>query len=180
MTIQLPERIQTERLTLREPRQADAAILFDTYTQDAEVSRYLVWRPHTRLSETESFIERCIQGWANGQCRPYMLTFHGAEHIPLGILEARVQSHTIELGYVLGRQYWGAGLMPEAIRALSELALALPACFRVQATCDVENRASARTLEKSGFVREGRLERHLIHPNHSPEPSPCFMYARCR
>lgn len=180
MTILLPDRIQTQRLILREPRQADAALIFDTYTQDAEVARYMVWRPHTMPGETEGFIERCRQGWSSGVSRPYVLAFHDSEHIPLGMLEARLQSHMIDIGYVLGRQYWGAGLMPEAIMALSELALALPDCFRIQATCDVENRASARTLEKSGFVREGRLERHMIHPNRSAEPSACFMYARCR
>jgi ribosomal-protein-alanine N-acetyltransferase len=180
MTIQLPDRIQTQRLILREPRQTDAALLFDTYTQDAEVARYMVWRPHTELSETEGFIARCMQGWASGISRPYVLAFHGSKHIPLGMLEARLQAHTIDIGYVLGRQHWGAGLMPEAIMALCELALALPDCFRIQATCDVENHASVRTLVKSGFVREGRLERHAVHPNRSAEPSACFMYARCR
>jgi [ribosomal protein S5]-alanine N-acetyltransferase len=177
MTIQLPDRIQTQRLILREPRHADAALLFDTYTQNAEVARYMVWRPHTELSQTEGFIERCMQGWASGLSRPYVLAFHDNEHIPVGMLEARLHSHMIDFGYVLGRQHWGAGLMPEAIKALSEVALAQPDCFRLQATCDVENRASARTLEKSGFVREGRLERYTILPNRSAEPLACFMYA---
>jgi [ribosomal protein S5]-alanine N-acetyltransferase len=180
MTIQLPDRIRTQRLILREPRNTDAPVLFDTYTQDAVVARYMVWRPHTQLSETAGFVERCMQGWASGQGRPYVLAFHDSEHLPLGMLEARLQPHTIDIGYVLGRQHWGAGLMPEAIMALSELALALPDCFRIQATCDVENLASARTLEKSGFVREGKLARYAIHPNRSAEPSACFMYARCR
>jgi [ribosomal protein S5]-alanine N-acetyltransferase len=49
-----------------------------------------------------------------------------------------------------------------------------------QATCDVENLASQRALEKSGFNREGRLERYNIHPNVAAEPRACFMYAKCR
>ena len=64
--------------------------------------------------------------------------------------------------------------------AFSSAALALPDCYRVQATCDTENHASARVLEKSGFVREGRLERHLILPNLGPEPRASLMFARCR
>ena len=70
--------------------------------------------------------------------------------------------------------------MPEAISRLSEIALALPDVFRMQAFCDVENRASQRALEKSGFLREGRHERFIIHPNMSSEPRPCFMYALCK
>jgi RimJ/RimL family protein N-acetyltransferase len=172
--------MRTQRLILREPRPADAAVIFATYAQDMEVARYMVWRPLKSVSETEGFIAHCIQGWASGRSRPYVLAFHDSEAAPIGMLEARVLPHGIDLGYVLGRRYWGSGLMPEAIRALSEAALALPECFRVQATCDAENHASARTLEKSGFVREGRLERHTIAPNLSPEPRACLMYARCR
>ena len=96
------------------------------------------------------------------------------------MLEARTLSHIVDIGYVLAYRHWGKGLMPEAIRALAQAALAVPTFFRVQATCDIENRASARTLEKSGFVQEARLERYTIHPNMGSEPRPCFMYARCR
>lgn len=39
---------------------------------------------------------------------------------------------------------------------------------------------AAVRVETSGFVREGRLERYSIHPNVSPEPRPCFMYALWR
>ena len=70
--------------------------------------------------------------------------------------------------------------MPEAIDALCNAALALPACFRIQATCDAENGASARTLEKSGFTCEGKLARHTVLPNLGDEPRASLIYARCR
>ena len=70
--------------------------------------------------------------------------------------------------------------MPEAIAALTELALSDEEVFRVQAFCDVENIPSQRALEKSGFSREGRHERFFIHPNVSLEPRPCYMYAKCK
>ena len=96
------------------------------------------------------------------------------------MLEARPAGHQVDLGYVLAPAYWGRGYMPEAVRALAERALGEGGFFRVQAFCDVENIPSQRTLEKAGFVREGRHERFIIHPNRSDEPRPCFMYARCR
>ena len=52
---------------------------------------------------------------------------------------------------VVGRSYWGIGLMPEAIAAIVKLTLTHPAIYRVSATCDVENQASARALENQGF-----------------------------
>jgi ribosomal-protein-alanine N-acetyltransferase len=180
MALLLPDRLQTQRLILRRPRRADAALVFDAYTQDIAVARHMTWRPHKAVSETEGFISSCIEGWDSGRSRAYVLATHDSEDIPIGMLEARLLSHTIDIGYVLGRSYWGCGLMPEAVRALCDSALAMPHWFRVQATCDVENQASARTLEKSGFVREARLERYTVHPNVSADPRPCFMYARCR
>ena len=60
--------------------------------------------------------------------------------------------------------------MPEAIAALAGSVLHSPGIDRVQATCDTENIGSQRALEKSGFRCEGRLERHMVHPNISPEP----------
>ena len=70
--------------------------------------------------------------------------------------------------------------MGEAVDSISAAALAHPDCYRVQATCDTENHASARVLEKAGFVREGRLERHTVLPNLGAEPRATLMYARCR
>ena len=70
--------------------------------------------------------------------------------------------------------------MPEAISALANAALESPRIYRVQATCDTENIPSQRALEKSSFIREGRLARYTVHPNLSPEPRACFIYAKFR
>ncbi len=180
MPITLPERLQTRRLILRAPREADAALFFAAYTQDHEVARYMVWRPHQTMHETEQFISYCIDGWRSGRARPYVITLHGDEQVPIGMLEARIAAHTVDLGYVLQRASWGAGYMPDAVTAVSDAALAHPACYRVQATCDTENKASAHVLEKCGFVLEGRLERHMVLPNLAPEPRASLMFARCR
>jgi RimJ/RimL family protein N-acetyltransferase len=50
----------------------------------------------------------------------------------------------------------------------------------VWATCDVENLASVRVLEKLGLTCEGVLRRYAIRPNLSPTPRDAFVYARIR
>ena len=52
--------------------------------------------------------------------------------------------------------------------------------WRIGAVCDVENRASARVMEKAGLEREGILRRWIIHPNVGFEPRDCFSYAMVR
>jgi RimJ/RimL family protein N-acetyltransferase len=179
MTLSLPDQLRTSKLVLREPRHSDAAAFFEAYTQDIDVARYMTWRPHVALAQTEAFIAYCLRGWASGGSRPYVLV-RPDDDTPIGMLEARLFPHTVDIGYVLQRRHWGQGFMPEAVSALCEAALALPACFRIQATCDAENLASARTLEKSGFVYEGKLSRHTVLPNLGDQPRASLMYARCR
>lgn len=157
----------------------DATAIFRSYAQDPLVCRFMIWTPHTSEAVTEAFLAACIDAWKAGERLPYVIT-EPDSGAPIGMLEARMQGTAVDIGYVLARSYWGRGFMPEAIRALAAAALEDPAVFRVHAACDTENVASQRALEKAGFNREGRLERYTVHPNISPTPRACFMYAKCR
>jgi len=176
----LPRTFETARLVARLPVPDDAPLIFAAYASRPEVSRYMMWRPHQRVDETVDFIAGCIAAAERGTRFPYVLAERSAPQQPIGVLEARPQQHLVDLGYVLGPAHWGRGYMPEAVQALTALCLQTNGIFRVQAFCDVDNRPSQRTLEKAGFVREGRHDRFVVHPNLSPEPRACFMYARCR
>jgi RimJ/RimL family protein N-acetyltransferase len=70
--------------------------------------------------------------------------------------------------------------MPEAIGAVTQWAFNNPLVSRVWAVCDLENRASARALEKSGFTKEGVLGDYSVHPNISAQPRDCYSYAMTR
>ena len=138
----------------------------------------MVWVPHETVEVTRQFISSCIAAAENGTAVPYILTSKGTGQV-IGMIEARPSECRVNIGYVLARASWGQGLMPEAIRALSDVALSGP-FFRVEATCDAENSASARALEKSGFSWEGRLARYMVHPNLSAEPRDSWLYATHR
>lgn len=62
-----------------------------------------------------------------------------------------------QLGYWLGEQYWGRGLMSEAVESVSEYALSHFGLARLEAPVFAWNPASMRVLEKAGFAREGVL-----------------------
>jgi RimJ/RimL family protein N-acetyltransferase len=172
----LPEQIEGERVRLRRPVATDAEAIFSSYTQDPLVCRFLVWRPHKSITTTQEFIGSCIDAWKLDTRRPYVIA-EKPSSAAIGMIEARMQSSMVDVGYVLARSHWGKGLMAEAITALAKASLAVPHFFRVQAFCDVENSQSQRALEKAGLRREGRLERWVVHPNISSEPRACFMYA---
>lgn len=82
-----------------------------------------------------------------------------------------------QLGYWLGRQYWGRGLMSRIVPHWCEHVFANYGFERLQATVLSNNPASARVLEKSGFEREGTLRRAAIKRN---EVFDLWMYAMLR
>lgn len=176
---EFPDTLQTARLKLRPPQAEDAQATFNSYTQDTAVAQYMVWRPHASLENTRDFVNSCIADWSAGSERAYVITDQANGQL-IGMLAVRHHGHIVNIGYVLTRSRWGQGLMVEAIQAFTSSALRVPEVFRVEATCDVDNRPSARALEKSGFLLEGRLARYTVHPNISAEPRDCFIYALCR
>jgi RimJ/RimL family protein N-acetyltransferase len=170
-----PEQIQTARLLLRKPRREDAALMFETYAQDPEVTRYLLWRPHTNVSESYAAIDRFLIAW-DAEIEFVWLIFTDQDQL-IGSIAARNEGTAFNLGYLLGRPFWGRGYMPEAIQAVVHWAFSDPSISEVWADCDLENQASARALEKSGFVRDGILPQFRVFPNLSPNPHDCFKYA---
>ena len=174
-----PDSVETQRLHLRRPVPNDAQRIFEKYAQDPDVTRYLVWVPHTSVETTRKFIAFCQDRWTKSVAFPYVITRKEDGEL-LGMIEVRPNGHRADFGYVLARSYWGNGFMPEAITALAKITLGNGAIYRMEATCDIENKASARALEKAGFSREGLLRKYIVHPNISPEPRDSLLYALTR
>lgn len=175
----LPDTFETARLRLRSPRLEDAAAMFDGWTSDPECTRYLIWRPHQSVHETVEFLQRALQGTEPELGRPWLIERRDTGRI-IGMIDLRLRDGVGDIGYVYRRDAWGHGFASEAARAVIDLGLAQPGVFRVWATCDVDNLASARVLEKAGMSREGLLRRYILHPNLSPEPRDAYIFAKVR
>jgi ribosomal-protein-alanine N-acetyltransferase len=171
-----PESISTGRLILRKPRLEDAESIFRNYASDSEVTRFLVWRPHSQLDQTREFISACIRSWQEEERFPFVICQAGSVEA-IGMIELRLEEFKADIGYVLARNYWGRGYMTEALRALIAWCFEQPWIYRVWAVCDTENLASARVMEKAGLQREGRLRREIIHPNITEVPRDVYIYS---
>jgi RimJ/RimL family protein N-acetyltransferase len=174
-----PDHFDTPRLRLRLPRRDDAPAIFAAYAQDAEVTRYLTWRPHKSIEETYAIRDLMAKLWQDGEAFSYAITLTGDDTL-IGMIAIHPDGFKASIGYVLARPHWGKGYMTEAVRVVVDWLLRQPDIYRVFATCDVDNPASARVMEKAGMKYEGLLRRHTIHPNVSEEPRDCLMYARVR
>jgi len=84
---------------------------------------------------------------------------------------------TAEIGYWLGEDCWGRGIATEALRAVTDWAFATTDLVRIQAGVFEWNPASARVLEKAGYLLEGRLRKAYVKDGRTLDR---LLYARLR
>lgn len=72
-----------------------------------------------------------------------------------------VERRSGEIGYWIGEPYWGRGIATDAVGALTRWGIETLDLVRVEARVFAPNAASARVLEKNGYVLEGRLHRAI-------------------
>lgn len=145
-------RIETPRLILRPWQETDLEDLYEYASVDG-VGQMAGWLPHTSIEVSREILERFI---AHKKTFALELKESGKVIGSLGLEEGDDPAVDIalygrEFGYVLSRDYWGRGLMPEAVQAV------MAYCFEQlnwdYITCAhyVRNRQSQRVIEKSGF-----------------------------
>ncbi|GLQ08907.1 acetyltransferase [Devosia yakushimensis] len=163
--------LETERLLLREWRDADRDA-FAAIVADPHVMRFY---PATRSrAEADAWIDKMIEGRANGtgqflaverKSDGAMLGLTGTADINFAIPTAP----KLEIGWVLGQDYWGQGYAPEAARAALEHAFTQLNAPEVVAFTARVNLPSQRVMQKLGLVRDPAAD--FDHPR-IPEGHP--------
>jgi ribosomal-protein-alanine N-acetyltransferase len=172
----LPERITGPRLLLRMPVVDDAGALFQRVARDPQVTKYLLWTPHPDVAATRGVITERLN--VDDFARTWVIVRQHSDEI-IGMISGRLSvRHSVEIGYCVGRRWWGKGLMSEALKMLLDTLDADREVYRVWATCHVDNERSVGLLLRAGFLLEGRLIRHAVYPNLGPEPRDSLLYAK--
>lgn len=153
----------TPRLVLRPLGEADAPAFFAIFS-DPAVMRFWSSPP---LSEVAQARESVLQIEAGYRCGDFLqLGLERQSDAALigtcTLFSFHAASRRAEMGYALGRPFWGAGYMHEALTALVTYAFGVLNLHRLEADIDPRNRASARTLERLGFQQEGHLRERWI------------------
>jgi len=74
--------------------------------------------------------------------------------------------HQAEIGYWLAKQFWGQGIMSQAVPHFCKWAFQALGLKRIQAHIFRENKASEQVLRKSGFQLEGQMSHHYLKDGH--------------
>jgi RimJ/RimL family protein N-acetyltransferase len=161
--LEIPERLEGERVLLRPYGPEDAGFLWEAVAESREVlGPWLPWvRGYRGPEDAQAYVARARARWLL------------REDLPLGIFDREGGGYlggtglhridwsvrAFEIGYWLRRSAWGHGYAREAVRLLVRLAFGLLGAQRVEVRVDPRNARSLRIPEALGFVREGLLRR---------------------
>ena len=146
-------KLETERLILRRFEESDAEDVF-TYARDPDVGPIAGWPPHQSVEESLDVIRNVLNG---PEAYAICLKSDGRA---IGAIELKLKGHTdfneredeCELGYWLGKPFWGQGIMPEAAREMLRHAFEDLGMRKVWCGYYDGNTKSRRVQEKVGFV----------------------------
>ena len=143
-------RIETARLILRPPEDADADTI-EGFVSDAEVALQTAAIPHP-------YPKGGVRDWIRSLGGALTLVIARRDNAAVigGISLAEPQQAVSELGYWIARNHWGRGYATEAARGALEIARAL-GHGRVLSGHFVDNPASGRVLRKLGFRETGEV-----------------------
>jgi RimJ/RimL family protein N-acetyltransferase len=141
--------LQTARLKLRAPCHGDVKAIV-RLANDCRVAENTVRVPHPYTSgDAEQFVAAVNR--QNGEAT-FMVVLDGA---PVGACGVEARESGAEVGYWIGRPYWGRGYATEAVRAVIDHAFGDLGHDALQAGARISNPASRRVLEKCGFQWTG-------------------------
>ena len=150
--------LETDRLLLRKVTPEDAEAVF-AYASDSEVTRYVAWDRHRSIEDSKVFLRYTLRKYESGGEPNWAIVYKGNQRFigTCGFAGWEADHARAEIGYVSRREYWGRGLIPEAVRATIRFGFENMGLNRIEARCIAENTASARVMEKAGMLYEGTL-----------------------
>jgi [ribosomal protein S5]-alanine N-acetyltransferase len=164
----------TGRICTVRPWRADDVHALVVHANDADVARQLRDRfphPYTR-ADAVRFIKNAVEESAGNLA----IEVDGEAVGAIGCIAGTdIERYSAEIGYWLGRRVWGRGIATEALRTLTEHLFREGNLLRIFAVPFTDNAASARVLEKAGYVCEGRLRSSCVK---NGVPRDQWMYAR--
>ena len=146
-------RLETNRLILRPWTVADAPSLYE-YAKDPAVGPIAGWPPHQSVEESRRIIQTVLNGPASfAICDKKTNKPIGAIALKLGCeTDMTDKENECELGYWLGKPFWGKGYMPEAAKAVLFYGFELLDMEKIWCGYYEGNKRSKRVQEKLGFT----------------------------
>ncbi len=158
--------LPTSRLVLRLPGIRDARQVFQL-VQDPQVTKYMSFESPSKVEHTKAHLSQRRVRCKKGESLELVIVLQSTGKVigSVGIMDISLKDHKAEMGYWLGREYWGNGYMPEAVTALAGFGCKNLGIEKLTIRVFDGNIASQRVAEKCGFVFEAMMKKDAFVKN---------------
>ena len=156
--------LQTERMLLRRLTKADSEQMLILRSDD-RVMQYIEREKTTSLHDAEAFIDRINIFGDSNESIMWAIALKDSPQEMIGTIcfwRLQPENHRAEVGYVLHPDHWNKGIMYEALLAVIGYGFDSMNLHSIEAHINPGNLASARLLEKAGFIREGYYRENIF------------------
>ena len=151
--------LETERLILRKFTLNDAQNMFNNWTNDDEVTKYLTWPSHIDINDTLNVLKEWVKNYEKKNYYNWAIVLRSLNE-PIGSISAVKQSEDIRMvhiGYCIGKNWWKKGIVSEALNLLIKYFFEEIGVNRIESMHDPNNKNSGKVMEKCGMKYEGYL-----------------------
>lgn len=155
------KRIKTKRLILRPFTIEDAPKMYDNWASDDEVTKYLMWPPHSSPEATEELLKDWVKGYEEDNKYEWCIELkeNGEPIGSMGVVKTIENIELMEIGYCISRKFWHQGITSEALQAVMDYLFDEVGVNRIESRHDPMNPHSGHVMKKCGMRYEGtRIE----------------------
>jgi ribosomal-protein-alanine N-acetyltransferase len=151
--------LKTEQLHFRQLTFEDANEIF-RLRSDERVNRFLTRNQYKTLEDAGAFINKINRGINNNEAIYWVITFKNDNKLigTICLWNIQPENYRAEIGYELNPDFWGKGIMKEAIPKIIEYGFETMNLHSIEADLDPGNVQSVMLLEKNGFIKEGHFK----------------------
>lgn len=159
-----PSRLSGQRIYLQRHSQAIAAEMFSLIDKNREHLSFMPWIRNTvNIDNSRGWINVTLSEWDNLSLFDYGIYLADQDRYigSIGVHSIHWESKNCELGYWIGQEFQGQGLMSDAVK-LIEAQCFKSGFHRVEIRCDSRNQRSAQVALKNGYMLEGELRQDSL------------------
>ena len=155
--------VETPRLVLRPFAREDAQAMFDNWASDPAVTKFLSWPTYRSVEDAHSILNVWLENYEKPDFYQWAIVLKELNQ-PIGsisVVNSDDRVDMVEIGYCIGRNWWGRGIMTEACQAVIDYLFGEVGVQRIEAGHDPNNPASGAVQRKCGLTYEGTLRRSI-------------------
>ena len=152
-------KIETERLILRALESEDAENMFQNWSNDPKVTKFLTWPANKEIKMAEDILKIWKSQYEKSDFYQWGIVPKSFGEVigTISVVELDERLKKVQIGYCIGQKWWNQGYTSEAFAAIISFLFEEVGVNRIEAMYDLRNPGSGKVMEKCGLQYEGTL-----------------------